>query len=1204
MSGSDYIIGIDLGTTNSVVAILEGETPKVINNSEGSTRTPSVVSFLGEGEVCVGEVARRQGAVNPTRTIYSVKRLMGRTPQDIEALGLHTPYELASTADSQLVIEIDENLYTPAQVSSVILKKLKQAAEDYLGEPVEKAIVTVPAYFDDLQRQATREAGELAGLEILRLVNEPTAAAMAYGLGKERSERVAVYDFGGGTFDLTILEINDGTFEVLTSQGDTHLGGDDLDAMLVNHLLEQFRESAGVEFQPDDMADRRLTDAAEKAKCELSLARQAIVHLPFLAQVDGTPLHLDTTLHRENFEDLIEPVLQRSLDCCRAALADCDLKAADIDKVILVGGTTRIPLVQDLVEEFFGVVPFKGINPDEIVALGAATQAGVLAGKLKEVILLDVTPHTLGVEVTENRTTKVIEKNTTIPANVSRLFTTTEDGQEMVTIHVVQGESEKASENRSLGKFTLTQIDPGKAGSARVQVTFQINADGMVEVVAEDMATHKQEQMKLVLGESDTVQAARERAQGAAAARRRRRRGRGRGDASQEAEVLTGIQPTAPGNDQTGARKLRRDGTEARKLRKDGTGTGSAVSPASSQIPSAQPIAESSAPDQSSERPAGQAPQVAASMPQPASQADNAAPAPAAAAASADSKPMIFSEAAPTPDPTQTVSKSPELSDLANQALALIREHASSASAYEVYLKVYSELNEYAHSHLDDYEVARGAFRILMTLGECDGARNLLTALTNGSSDPARYSAFHDEFAERFPNDSKSTQTVPSPGSNKQGVDTAIRQLETQVTETDGTPEQIEALIQLYRRSLAITDDSSTQYKLVKLLLRIERIDEAINILQRLVQQESYRGTSLKILGLCFWQKGLHYLAWQKFQQLPPNDEIKDILYRLAADMEDTDQLLNAKVVLQHLVNADPEFRDGESRLKKIEQIIRMEAGNREASLTPSIFLTLKDSRFVIVEEVNRGSMGIVYKARDKVLEEIVALKILNDYMTSDPSAVERFKREARAAKRLSHPNIVRIHDMFEYGQKKVLSMEFIEGVDLKSVLSDRKTLPVFEIVGIARPVCEALDYAHKQSIVHRDIKPANIMITNNNQVKVTDFGIAKVLLAGADATRSGSQIIGTPLYMSPEQIMGTSVDARTDIYSFGAMLYEMTTGKPPFLEGNIEYHHLHTSPPPMTDTVPLALQRIIFKCLEKNPDDRFQSIGELGETLAKLTAL
>lgn len=1190
MSANDYIIGIDLGTTNSVVAILEGESPKVITNSEGSTRTPSVVSFLPGGEHIVGDVARRQGAVNPTRTVYSIKRLLGRTPEDIQALGIHTANELASTRDEQLVVRIDETGYTPAQISSFILEKLKQAAEDYLGEEVAKAIITVPAYFDDLQRQATREAGRQAGLEVLRLVNEPTAAAMAYGLGKERSERVAVYDLGGGTFDLTILDISEGTFEVLTSQGDTHLGGDDIDALIVQHLLERFSESAGVDFEPDEMALRRLTEAAEKAKCELSLARQTLVHLPFLAQVDGTPLHLDLTLKRTELEELIEPLLERTLECCRAALADCDLKPTEIDKVIMVGGSTRIPLLQDMVEEFFGVVPFKGINPDEIVALGAATQAGVLAGKLKEVILLDVTPHTLGVEVADNRTARVIEKNTTIPTRVGRLFTTTEDGQEMVTIHVLQGESEKASENRSLGKFTLSSITPGKAGAARVQVAFQINADGMVEVVAEDMATHQQQSLTLTLGgDNDTVQAARERVQGAAAARRRRRRSRGDDRPAPAGEVLTGLTPVSA-TQATGNVAESAPAAARRKAASSGGGQAEAA-PAPATAGNA---------DSSIRRRA--MPPAAAVTPAPVSPvpARERIPSPAAAAAAAQPHPSIAATATQTP-PLADLGISP----MAGQALELIRSRANSASAYEVYLKAYSELLEYARKNPTDADIAEGAARILITLGERDGARALLKAMAESTSvDRSRVNTLFDEFLTRFPHDERATQQQTSPAGTKEGVDTAIKQMEQRVTDTSGSNEEIESLIQLYRRRLAHGDDNAIQFKLVKLLVRLERIDEAINILQRLVQHETYRGHSLKILGLCFWQKGLHYLAWQKFQQLPPTDEVKDVLYRLASDMEETDQLLNAKVVFQHLVNADPDFRDGAARLAKIEQIIKMEAGNREASLTPSIFLTLKDSRFVILEEVNRGSMGIVYRARDKVLEEIVALKILNDYMTSDPTAVERFKREARAAKRLSHPNIVRIHDMFEYGNKKLLSMEFIEGVDLKSVLHDRKILPLFEIAGIAKPVCEALAYAHQQSIVHRDIKPANIMITNNNQVKVTDFGIAKVLLAGPDSTRSGSQIIGTPLYMSPEQIMGGNVDARSDIYSFGATLYEMAMGKPPFLEGNIEYHHLHTQPPAMNETVPLALQRIIFKCLEKKPEDRFQEIAELGNALVKLAGI
>lgn len=1186
-----------------MVAVLEGETPKVITNSEGSTRTPSVVSFSTDKEIVVGDVARRQGAVNPTRTVYSIKRLMGRTPADIEALGLNLPYELASSEDSRLLVKIDETGYTPAQISSVILSKLKQAAEDYLGEDLTKAIITVPAYFDDLQRQATREAGKLAGLEILRLVNEPTAAAMAYGLGKESNERVAVYDFGGGTFDLTIIDITDGTFEVLTSQGDTHLGGDDLDFVFVDYLLGKFRETVGEDYQPDDMGMRRLTEAAEKAKCELSLTQQTLIHLPFLAQINGVPMHLDTTIDREEFEDLIEPFIERTLECCRAALEDCDLRASDIDKVILVGGTTRIPLLQDMVEEFFGIAPFKGINPDEIVALGAATQAGVLAGKLKEVILLDVAPHTLGVEVADNRMARVIEKNTTIPAKVARLFTTTEDGQEMVTVHVMQGDSEKASENRSLGKFVLSSITPGKAGSVRVQVAFQINADGMVEVTAEDMATHQQESLSLTFGgEKDTVQAARERVQGMASARRRKRRSRKadtRGGGT--GEVLTGLKPA-----ESQVRRHPEKKKAAAPAPVPVAEPAPAPAPAPAPIPAdVAPAAPAPAPDPAVAAAAAASREVAAETtpaPPPTAPEPKESGAPASPS---DSSPALTSPvvAAMEAETLATNTTSTGLSSHALKALALIREKASSSTAYEVYLKAYAELQDYARSHTSEFEIASGTARILITLGERDAARSLLKSLSEASSAPkAAINGLFEEFLERFPMDSKpgpaAEQATPQAREN---VDTAIRRLENVVTEDSGSREDIEALVQLYRRRLAHGDDSSVQFKLVKLLVRLERIDEAINILQRLVQQESYRTHSLKILGLCFWQKGLHYLAWQKFQQLPPSDEIKDILYRLASDMEDTDQLLNAKVVFQHLNNLDSSFRDTAARLEKLEQRIRNATGNQEAALTPSIFLTLKDSRFSIIEEVNRGSMGIVYRAKDTVLEEIVALKILNDYMTTDPSAVERFKREARAAKRLSHPNIVRIHDMFEYGNKKLLSMEFIEGVDLKSVLADRRALALDEIVRITKPVCEALSYAHQQSIVHRDIKPANIMITNDNQVKVTDFGIAKLLLAGPDATRSGSQIIGTPLYMSPEQILGGNVDARADIYSLGATIYEMAVGRPPFLDGNIEYHHLHTPPPSMPDNVPLALQQLVLKCLEKKPEDRYASIRDLGVALSKL---
>lgn len=1157
---SDQIIGIDLGTTNSVVAVLEGDQPRVIPNSEGSGKTPSIVSILENGEVVVGEVARRQSTVAAHRTISSIKRLMGRTMSDVDALGLNPPYEITSEM-GHLVVRVGENSYTPAQISAFILEKLKASAEEYLGTPVTKAIITVPAYFDDLQRQATREAGRLAGLEVLRLVNEPTAAAMAYGLGRSGRERVAVYDFGGGTFDVTILDISDSTFEVLTSTGDTHLGGDDIDELLIQHMLQQFAASTnGAVLELDAVTYRRLKDAAEKAKCELSVARQTVVQLPFLTQHEGRPVHLELTITRQELEEMIYPLVEQTLDCCRSALKDCELTAEDVDKVILVGGTSRIPLVQEMVEDFFGLSPFKGINPDEIVALGAATQAGVMAGKLKEVLLLDVTPHSLGVEVTDNRMARIIEKNSTIPIKQARLFTTTEDGQEMVSIHVLQGESEKSSENRSLGKFTLTGLQSAKAGIPRVQVTFQINADGMVEVTAEDLVTHQQKSITLTISNEEApLPSGRERASVAARRRRPRRPAR---PAPAPAEVLVGQNPSA---------------TAARRMAQGGAG---AVAPPVIEVPTN-----------------GAAPKGGTGG-SPGSPGAAAPPgAPVSPAAKDSAQPYIYEH--PTePGLDESVFQEPQdkpgqetLSEKARWAISYIRQQATSATAYDVYLRAYEELRAYAEKNPHDVDTAEAAIRVLITLGEREAAQRLLTSFAETtSSNPSRVAALYDLFLAKFPTDEAVSAEYARNLADSGKIEDAIARLEGAVGEEGGTEAQIEALIQLYRTRLASHEDPGTQFKLVKLLIRGNRIDEAINLLQRLVNNESYRARSLKILGLCFWQKGLHYLAWQKFQQLPVSDELKDILYRLSADMEDTDQLLNAKVVLQHLKDADPEYRDVSDRLARVEQMIRLEASDREGNLTPSIFLTLKDSRFAILEEINRGSMGIVYRAKDKVLDEIVALKILNDYMTGDPVAVERFKREARAAKRLSHPNIVRIHDMFEYGSKKLLSMEFIEGVDLKKVIHDRGTLPVWEIVAVCRAVCDALAYAHHQNIVHRDIKPANIMITDSNVVKVTDFGIAKFLLAGPDATRSGSQIIGTPLYMSPEQIRGDAVDARSDIYSLGATLYEMATGRPPFLDGNIEYHHLHTPPASLPDSVPPVLAEVILKCLAKDPADRFQT--------------
>jgi molecular chaperone DnaK len=1145
LMSDEIIIGIDLGTTNSVVAVLENDQPRVILNSEGSTRTPSVVSFTDKGEILIGEIARRQSAVNPSHTVTSIKRLMGRTEADLEALGLKFPFSFTSH-DGEVVVRIGEKGYTPPQISAMILQKLKKSAEEYLGETVTKAIVTVPAYFDDHQRHATLEAGRLAGLEVLRLINEPTAAAMAYGLGRSTSERVVIYDFGGGTFDLTVMEISEGTFQVLTSTGDTHLGGDDIDDLLVQKIVQDFSEKQGTEFIPDAMALRRLKDAAEKAKCELSVTRQTIVHLPFMAYENGAPVHLERTITREDLESLIYPMIERTIDFCKTALEDCELRPDEIDKVILVGGTTRIPLICDLIEDFFGVPAFKGINPDEIVAMGAATQAGVLAGKLKEVLLLDVTPHSLGVEVHDNKVSRVVEKNSTIPIKAARLFTTTEDGQQMVMVHVIQGESEKATENRSLGKFTLSGIQDSKAGVPRVQVVFYINADGIVEVSAEDLATKQQASMNVMLGGDDSTGPKRQRT-----SRKPRRRPAAKSNAP---EVLAALNPTQSQASRT------RPGTKSGLIVTN-------LEAESHQRLTMEPVVLEKAPDKAAE----EKPEEPTQPP---------------------TEPLTFAQQQPAHTFEQSLAK---LSEPAKFALRLTNEHARGPEAIRAYTQALPDLERYVSVHPGDAQTVGGFIRVLIYAGRKDEARNILLVCREEERlKNEQLADLFDLFLEFYPDDDEAVAGRAETLSRMGLMDAAINDLEKVCSEERGTDAHVRRLIQLYQDKLNTAEDSLVQYKLVKLLVREKRLDEAIAVLQQLSHSSSYGARAIKILGLCYWQKGMHYLAWQKFQQLPLSDEIKDFLYRLSAEKEDTEQLLNAKVVLQHLHSIDPEYRDVQTRLRKVENLIKLHANDSDGNKTPSPFLTFRDSRFVILEEINRGSMGIVYRAKDTVLEEIVALKVLNDYMMTDPVAVERFKREARAAKKLSHPNIVRIHDMFEYGNKRLLSMEYIEGEDLKKILKERKTLPADEVVTVARAVCDALAYAHQMNIVHRDIKPANIMIAKEQRIKVTDFGIAKFLLAGPESTRSGSQILGTPLYMSPEQIRGDQVDVRSDIYSFGATLYEMASGRPPFPDGNIEYHHLHTPPPPLPATVNEALRVVVMRCLEKQQTERFQTITEL----------
>ncbi len=1082
---SEIVLGIDLGTTYSVCAILDGKEPVIIPNQEGKNKTPSIVAFKSKDEILVGELAKRQSTINPQNTIFSIKRFIGKKFSEVEEYTSSFPFKIRGGDEDEILIETEFATYTPEEISSNILLKIKNDAETYLGQKVKKTILTVPAYFNNLQREKTKLAAEMAGLEVLRLINEPTAASLAYSYSKSDAEVVAVYDFGGGTFDLTLLNLSRTTFEVVATGGDTFLGGDDIDEAILQLISKEFLQETGYDLRQNHSALIRLKEACEQAKCELSQLSETDITLPFIASKDNSPLHLHYNLKSESLKELLTPIIKKSLAITEEVLSSANMRMENIDRVILAGGTTRNPLVVKEGENFFNKKTFRGLNPDEIVARGAVIQGGILTGSLAEILLLDVTPVNLGVETVNDQFSIIIEKNSTVPTRKSKIFTTTHDNQALVPIHILQGKSRVASENISLGYYTLSEIPPLKKGEPRIEVSFAIDADGILEVMAEEQKSGASLKVHL----SPTLDQAED---------------------TMETKTTMVNEDTNP--------TLSSSLSSGKVPNPDSAPEESEVSPA----PKEEPKETSSEEEKES----------------------------------VESSDVVPFEGETNSKKLVDVYLSQEKYPKACTLLNMIHEENKEALPYV--LEKYQQIAEKWEEKPAEFYQKKAFFHKLQgDLYECAICLEKARQLDKNNS--------------------------------------AV----------------LEQLLTVYHQIIEENPQAhEIKLKLGKLYFETKNINSAITYLQRASFSSDLQHEACKYLGRAFFEKKLYYIALQQFKKCRVDEEIKESLYQLNRAFEDEGQYMNAVNALENILAEDINYRDALQEHHRLKKAAHYERTQIDETPTPfsselnnysSANSNFLGNRFVQLKEINRGSMGVVYEAYDTALEEKVVLKILANTLAQDAEALKRFKREAKATRKLTHPNIVRIYDFGEINRIKYISMEYINGKDMKSILRSHGPLPEKKVLFYAKQICMALQYAHEKGIIHRDIKPANILITKEQVIKVSDFGIAKSTRGGTEVTKIG-EIVGTPLYMSPEQITSHEIDFRADVYSLGVLLYEMISGKPPFLQGDITFHHLNTTPSPPKYCSP-QMETVIMKCLQKKLSLRYQAVSEVLKDLISISS-